>query len=156
MEQLNLFDKSESEIFEQVLEFHDTHNMAKGEFSNKTEDWDLPSFPVKTGYFAKTFDGLAISRIPPAWYLGPVAYMLSPSKELLREYKAMEVTAEEFCKRYYDEVLATKQPYEIYKRLQSYGFPRLLCWERNGSFCHRHLVQEWILLDLLRRGELKA
>lgn len=152
MDQLKLFEQNESEIFENLLEFHDTHNIANGEFYNLTADWDFPSYPVKTGYFAQTTDGVAISRIPPAWYHGPVVSALAPSEQLLKEHKAREVTSEEFCKRFYNEVLATLDPHAVYKRLESYGFPRLLCWEREGAFCHRHLVQEWMLLYLLRRG----
>ena len=164
MEQLSLFKDDtvvnkellEGNIFREMLEFHDTHSMADGEFYNMTKDLDLPSLPVKTGYFAKSKDGIAICRIPPVWYYGPVVLTLAPSSELLREYKASEVTTKEYCKRFYKEVLESLDPFAVYKRLESYGFPRLLCWERSGAFCHRHLVQEWICLNLLRGGVIKT
>jgi uncharacterized protein YeaO (DUF488 family) len=163
MEQLNLFKEEsllnkellEGNVFKQILAFHKTHKMANGEFYNTTVDLDLPSLPIKTGSFAKTTHGLSIARKSPVWYYGPVFSMLSPSHELLSAYKAKEVLAKEFCKKFYSETLANLDPQAIYERLAKYGFPKLLCWERTGDFCHRHLVQEWLCLHLLKGGEIR-
>lgn len=164
MDQLNLFkedsviakEKREASIYKALLEFHRNHSMANGEFYNTLHDLDLPSFPIKTGHFGRAVEGISICRIPPAWYYGPVIFNLAPSTELLREYEGKEVTVREFCKRYYKEVLEGLDPHAVYKRLESYGFPTLLCWEKTGVFCHRHLVQEWLCLNLLKSGEIKV
>lgn len=148
MQQPSLFESTvpfSVPLEERVLEFHKTHDVSKGEFYNTTLDLDLP---IKTSYFAKTTEGLGICRFAPTWFYGSVWTALAPSKELLKAYKSNKITRVEYCKIFYQETLSQLDAEKVYKELERRGFPTLLCFEKQGAFCHRHLVQEWLFLEL--------
>lgn len=131
-------------VEQRILDFHKTHDITKGEFYNTTLDLALK---VETGHFAKNPEGLAICRFAPTWFYGPVWTALAPSIELLEAYKANKISKEEYCKVFYRETLSKLDAKEAYEELKKRGFPTLLCFERQGLFCHRHLVQEWLFLN---------
>ncbi len=79
---------------------------------------------------------------------------LAPSLRLLREYKASDITWEEYIPRFKYEVRqhASRQTLEWLKRREKEGGPiRLLCYEKaEDRRCHRFL-----LLDILKSMEEK-
>ena len=47
-----------------------------------------------------------------------------------------------YTEQYQKEVLDKLDPVEVYKELGENAI--LLCYEKPGSFCHRHLVSKWL------------
>lgn len=142
------------EYVESLLSFHSTHDMSKGEFLNTSKD--LKGMAVDTGCFelCDAKRKIGISRIPPSWFMRENWTALAPSLDLLDAYKSGVLDEKEYCQWFYRESLAQLDPMKIYRTLESKGFPVLLCYEKEGSFCHRHLVQEWLTLELLKSGLL--
>lgn len=74
---------------------------------------------------------------------------LAPTYEILKEYKETG-DKENFTNRYEKEILGHLNPNEIIGKLRRIYFENrgkdvvLLCFEKKGSFCHRHIVSEWL------------
>lgn len=112
---------------------------------------------MKTSYFgltpANTPGAIAISLYPPkrSKYLHyPV---LAPSNEILRAYKSPSALAiygqigleRSYTFKYFDQLFEL-DPREVWNKLHELvgGVePILLCYEKPGQFCHRHLVAKW-------------
>lgn len=72
---------------------------------------------------------------------------LAPSKELLKDYKIGEVNQTQFTIRFLEQINSDKMSRETIKTLTELAKETnvtLLCYERDGDFCHRHLVQDVI------------
>lgn len=107
---------------------------------------------IYTSYFVKLKDlpddvvPIAICAKPPAFYTGLQYKKLAPGYETLMKYKYDNDT-EEFKNSYMSEVLDHLDANEVYKELNDLAQGKdiaLLCFERPTSFCHRHLVTEWL------------
>lgn len=102
---------------------------------------------ICTSYFAaqkERENTVAICRGVPAWYKGPVYLELAPSWDILMEYKNSEQSHEDkvrYAERYRNEVLHLLSPQKVYDDLNG---KILLCYEKTGDFCHRHLVAKWL------------
>lgn len=101
---------------------------------------------IQTGYFAKYkgSNGVAICLYPPKWFKGDVYPQLAPTRRLLEWYKssAQDEKAQDIYRRiYYRDVLNHLNPEAVYRALDG---KVLLCYEKSGDFCHRHLVSEWL------------
>lgn len=103
---------------------------------------------IFTGYFAKLEKyqaaGLlpvSIARITPAWFHGQELKKLAPSSDLLRRYKAGEVSEDVYKAEYYQQLDQIK-----WKRLLKGVRENTiwLCYERTDAFCHRHLLAEYL------------
>ncbi len=104
---------------------------------------------IQTSYFAnyRNFpEGkktVSISRFTPDGVNADSCAMeLAPLPELLKEYKEGKIDEAGYTKRYIDEVLAPLNPKEIAKRYKNSIF---LCYEKEGDFCHRHVLANWLL-----------
>lgn len=89
---------------------------------------------------------VAICRRPPEWYKGTEYKVLAPSFEILSAYKKDNDT-EKFTKTFTENILNKLDANEIKSRLDDFANGKdvvLLCFEKNGDFCHRHLVREWL------------
>lgn len=91
---------------------------------------------------------VSIALSSPRSYKGSHCRLLAPTPELLKGYKNGEITKEQYEVIYYETTLALLNPLEIYEMLKG---KVLLCWEKKGVFCHRHLVIRW-LRDNLGEG----
>lgn len=73
---------------------------------------------------------------------------LSPSKELLRQYKSRQITWETYVEQYRLELVADRKAYpyleELARRSQRQDI-YLYCLEKDPTHCHRS-----ILMDILR------
>lgn len=110
---------------------------------------------IHTSYFAMNnyilWEGMipvVISTSVPFWNDAFILYhKLYPTNDMLWEYKHGKITEQEYIKKYRNNILAKLDPHEIYKELMelSEGKPVcLMCWEKSGKFCHRHIVAEWL------------
>ena len=103
---------------------------------------------IQTSYFAnwRNFPEnkrkISISRFTPKWFEEDYnALELAPSKELLLETKAGNVSDAEYEERYMKETLSKLDPKEISKKYKDCIF---LCYESPDDFCHRQLVAKWL------------
>ncbi|EGJ5261572.1 hypothetical protein IM977_004545 [Salmonella enterica subsp. enterica serovar Typhimurium] len=61
------------------------------------------------------------------------------------------VSAAKYKELFYSEILAPLDPQQTWNELHAMtgGYePVLLCWEKPGEFCHRHLVAAWFEREL--------
>lgn len=109
---------------------------------------------IRTGYFSqlKKYEAMgyipiSISRIKPKWYTGATAIELSPSADLLYQYKNGFVDVEQYTARYFREL--DKRVVNVYlkqweKLANNTKGVVLLCYEKPNDFCHRHLLADFM------------
>lgn len=98
---------------------------------------------MKTSYFAKSKNdpnAVSIAWRAPVGFRGIEYKILAPKYWLLRKYKDDGDQAF-YIEHYYEEILRRLDPAQVYKELGESAL--LLCWEKPGEFCHRHLVSKW-------------
>lgn len=100
---------------------------------------------LHTSYFNsgewETKDVVSIAGKSPEWYHGAEYKKLAPSFWFFEKYKRDGDKAF-YTEQYYKEVLNKLDPKEVYYELGRNTV--LLCWEKPGEFCHRHIVAEWL------------
>ena len=119
---------------------------------------------IHTSYFAKYRGnaGCSIAIKHPQGFKGYKCDALFPPKSLLVWYKTweekykedfeatgdhkkfrenMKLLKKNYADQYRQEVLNKIDVHSVGKALDG---KVLLCWERSGAFCHRHLVAEWL------------
>lgn len=103
---------------------------------------------MKTSYYAKSAknpNAVSIAVKAPDWYKGREYKKLAPKYWFLKKYKE-DGDKLFYQERYYEEVLLKLDPQEVYNDLGPNAV--LLCWEKSGEFCHRHLVAAWLRAKL--------
>ena len=109
---------------------------------------------MNTSYFSskqilkENLNLVSISRKSPEWFKIPMKIYkpLCPSWDLVMPYKEGKITKREYTNRYYNEFLDKLDPAKTYQELGEDAI--LLCWERSGIFCHRHIVANWLMVNL--------
>ena len=106
---------------------------------------------IYTSYFSsKKYnkeDGISIARYNKFWdgesypLLYPSANLLAWWKGLSKEAQSKKEFQDTYWQYYWKETLSTLDPYKVAKELDG---KVLLCYEKSGDFCHRHLVAEWL------------
>lgn len=108
---------------------------------------------IYTSYFAKLRNipkdvvPIAICKYPPKWYRGLTYKALAPPEYLLHAWKGGAVTEKDYIRVYKTYVLDNLNPQAVIDELIQMPGGRdvvLLCYEKIGDFCHRHLVAEWL------------
>lgn len=69
--------------------------------------------------------------------------MLSPSQELLRQYKESEITWEQYVEQYILELLANREAYPFLEKIAEWAKSRdvyLYCYEKDPAHCHRSIL----------------
>ena len=112
---------------------------------------------VYTSYFAK-LKSLPKNIIPisicgkaPEWYKGKQYKKLAPKYEFFMEWKKNH-NNDYYVKCFNEQVLSNLDPHMVIlelgqlrgKSLWSNIDICLICYEKPGEFCHRHLVAEWL------------
>lgn len=114
-----------------------------------------------TGYFAKlkTYEQndlipVAICGGIPTWYKGLWYKKLAPKWAFFNEWKngtEHKGDNDYYIQHFNDEVLKNKTCRQVLADLQKLtgvknDFSKiiLLCYEKPGDFCHRHLVADWL------------
>ena len=101
---------------------------------------------IYTSYFSKYHgdNGVSIARTQPCKDGKPYHKELvdfRPPTWILSGYKDGSITEREFTHYYKNIVLRGYNPIKWGERLQG---KVLLCWEKSGTFCHRHIVADWL------------
>lgn len=109
---------------------------------------------IYTSYFAAIrkfpdyIEPVSIARRSPAWYSGKTCLKLAPPPDILAKYKRDKNEAD-YIQAYRERVLNRLNPFEVVRELYAgvskskYGVA-LICYEKPGDFCHRHLVADWL------------
>ncbi len=107
---------------------------------------------IYTSYFGKMnklpkdIVPVSICNNAPEFFKGIQMKKLGPSYGLLTRYKKNQDN--EFYEKYFkDNVLGDLSASRIIQELENIGNGSdvvLLCYEKSGDFCHRHLVAEWL------------
>lgn len=111
---------------------------------------------IYTGYFAKLKEyedsgliPISISGKAPDFYNGIEYKKFAPSWDIYSNYKNGHIDEFGYTERYKKERLDKLNPVEIKQFLTSFDKDIiLLCYEKQGDFCHRHLVADWIESNL--------
>jgi adenylate cyclase len=102
-----------------------------------------------TSYFNSTEwdkeNAVSIAGKSPSWYMGTEYKKLAPKFWFFEKYKT-DRDELFYTEQYYKEVLDELDPEEVYNDLGQNSV--LLCWEKPGEFCHRHLVADWLTKSL--------
>jgi uncharacterized protein (DUF488 family) len=105
---------------------------------------------IRTSYFAKykEADGVSIALKSPEWFKGESYKFLAPSWSILWNFKSSGQTIadeQEYERRFRAEILSKLDPKVI---AQGCDGKVLLCYEKSGYFCHRHIVANWLKEEL--------
>lgn len=91
---------------------------------------------------------VSISRTCPKGVRIPTYTPLAPSWDILNAYKNGSLDWNGYVERYQKEILEkldrAQVLYDLYG-LAGSNEVTLVCWERSGSFCHRHLACAWLM-----------
>ena len=103
---------------------------------------------MKTSYFAKKplqENSIAISLWKPHWFMGQHFVGLAPSEKMLIDYKNGKLSENDYEEKYMNYIVNKFDPKELYFWLGEES--TLLCWEKSGKFCHRHLLARWLMKE---------
>lgn len=117
-----------------------------------------------TGYFAKlknyqkaNLTPISIAAKAPVWYKGSEYKKLAPKWSFYSEWKngSHKGDNDYYIKHYKEEVLDKLDPEQVLKELEGFSGVSedniiLLCYEKTGTFCHRHLVADWLNQNIKR------
>lgn len=124
-----------------------------------------------TGYFAKikTYEKAGLIPIAicggiPNWYKGLWYKKLAPKWSFFNEWKngaEHKGDNDYYIQHFNNEVLNKLSVSLVVEDLQKIANMKdtdkiiLLCYEKPGDFCHRHLVADWLTKNGLKTIELK-
>lgn len=107
---------------------------------------------IYTSYFAK-LKSLPNNIIPisicgkaPDWYKGLQYKRLAPKYDFFMKWKETHDN-DYYIKCFNEQVLSKLDAHGVVTNLQSLGSEYdicLICYEKPGDFCHRHLVADWL------------
>lgn len=105
---------------------------------------------IKTTYFANLknvigFEPVSICRHPPMFYKGPQYLQLAPSFKLLSLYKRGFLSDQMYTNIFVPHLMEMNAQ-KVISDLSNLAGDNivLVCFEKPGVFCHRHLVSEWL------------
>ncbi len=114
---------------------------------------------IWTTYFAHVKD-IDINKVMPIAICGkavsgwsyPEYKLLAPSWDIYDEYKNRGGTPEKYTERFLKERLSVLDKESVLKNLEELADGReeiaLVCYEKPGDFCHRHIVADWLGDDI--------
>lgn len=76
---------------------------------------------------------------------------LAPSVELLKGYKEGKINQEQFTMQFFSQIYSNIDSLEAIQSISEmarHGNVTLLCYERDGDFCHRYLVNSLIMREI--------
>ena len=109
---------------------------------------------IFTGYYAKIknykefgIEPIAISGKRPDFYEGLYYPNFAPRYEMFQRWKDKDITNEGYAEEY-RAYLSTLNKDEIDFDFKEYTVEGndivLLCYEKSGDFCHRHVLADWL------------
>ena len=111
---------------------------------------------IYTSYYAKakkipdSIAKISIAGKAPTGYLGLEYKKLAPKYGFFQEWKKNH-NNEYYIEHFNSEVLRCLNPYNVLDDLRYMSNGKdciLLCYEKSGDFCHRHLVADWLEKEL--------
>lgn len=111
---------------------------------------------IYTSYFAKmkkipeNIVRISICGKAPEWYDGIQYKKLAPKYKFFMEWKENKDN-NFYIEHFNSEVLDTLNAQDVFNKLKELSQGRdcvLLCYEKPGDFCHRHLVADWLFEKL--------
>ena len=117
-----------------------------------------------TGYFVKlknyqkaNLTPISIAAKAPIWYKGDEYKKLAPKWSFYSEWKngSHKGDNDYYTKHFKEEVLDKLDPEQVLRELEGFSGVSedniiLLCYEKTGTFCHRHLVADWLNQNIKR------
>lgn len=107
---------------------------------------------IYTSYFAKlrkipsNIISIAICAKSPDWYKGQEYKKLAPKYDFFMKWKKNH-NNNYYIKCFYEQVLSNLDPKDLVAYLYQLSDGKdivLVCYEKPGDFCHRHLVADWL------------
>jgi uncharacterized protein (DUF488 family) len=106
---------------------------------------------IYTSYFSShkyhPEDGVSISRWNSFWKCATFS-ALAPSEQLLTWWKSLPKAAQELpeAQEHYKRIYTEQTLSRISQAEVAYILDGkvLLCYEKTGDFCHRHIVADWL------------
>ena len=108
---------------------------------------------IYTSYFARSSkvpNPVSIAGKAPGFYKGPEFKELAPRYDFFMDYKNGVIDSNGYTEQYIARVLSKFTPDDLRKQLylragvSESSDITLLCYEKVGDFCHRHLVAEFL------------
>jgi len=85
---------------------------------------------------------VAIAGGVPLGFAGLHYRKLAPKKDWWEQWYNEKLSDDWYTRKYNETVLNNLDPVTI---LKEFGDNKiLLCWEKPGKFCHRHLIADWL------------
>ena len=111
---------------------------------------------IYTGYYAKLkkyqeagLTPISIAGKAPNFYSGIQYKKFAPSWDIFSKWKSGEIDNFQYTERFNQEILGKLDKEEVKTFLNSFETDIiLLCYEKSGDFCHRHIVANWIETEL--------
>lgn len=118
---------------------------------------------LHTSYFSNVRNvknPVAISGGVPEDYKGPRYKKLAPRLSFFTPYKEGLITEEQYTEEYHRLVLDSLDAGQVVQDIMAL-YPgedtiTLLCFEKPGKFCHRHLVSDWLRSEGFNIEEVPA
>lgn len=104
---------------------------------------------MQTSYFAKNGkhpNTVSITSYCPQWFNGKHYHNLSPPWSIVSMYKKGLIDTDKYEELYVDQVLSKLDARIVLSELGQDAI--LLCYEKSGEFCHRHIVADWLKAQL--------
>ncbi len=105
---------------------------------------------IYTSYFAKVKEiekrgimPINIALYPPRFFFGKSIRYVAPSRSILKDTRSDE----EYIRRYKAEILANLDVKRLVADLEALSGGKdvaLLCYEKPGDLCHRHLLADYM------------
>ena len=96
---------------------------------------------------------ISITQFPPKTWKGLELRSLAPSEQTLRQFKNKEIDETIFAYQYLTGLNKDSNLKERVRALlmhlnQEHGNVVLCCYETANDFCHRHLLADWLDLNI--------
>ena len=111
---------------------------------------------VYTGYYAKLKKYEEAGLIPvsiagkaPAFYTGIQYKVFAPTWDIFSKWKNGSIDNFGYTELFKQNVLSKIDKNSVIQSFSKFGGDIvLLCYEKSGDFCHRHIVADWIESEL--------
>lgn len=104
-------------------------------------------FRIVNSYLDMGYKPIAICGKSPDWYKGLEYKRLAPKISFFMEWKKGKINNDQYIEQYHKQVLNQLEPKTILQEIHELSnSPKivLLCYEKFGDFCHRHIVAHWL------------
>lgn len=107
---------------------------------------------IYTSYFGKLSQlpknivPISICGKAPDWYKGAQYKKLAPKYDFFIKWKQTHDN-DYYIRCFNEQVLSKLNPFTVIAELMQLSHGRefaLICYEKPGDFCHRHLVADWL------------